>query len=87
VSFTIFLNGCKNASFSPSRGIRQRDPHSPYLFILYSEVLAHLINRDVERGQINGLKIAPRAPPISKLLNADDVLLFVEPRLMKLTLY
>jgi hypothetical protein len=76
VSFTLLLNGCKSASFSPSKGIRQGDPLSLYLFILCSEVLAHLINRDVERGQINGLKIAPRAPPISKLLYVDDVLLF-----------
>ena len=76
VSFTLLLNGCKSASFSPSKGIRQGDPFSLYLFILCSEVLARLINRDVERGQINGLKIAPRAPPISKLLYADDVLLF-----------
>uniref|UniRef100_A0A2N9ISI0 CCHC-type domain-containing protein n=1 Tax=Fagus sylvatica TaxID=28930 RepID=A0A2N9ISI0_FAGSY len=39
-------------------------------------VLSRLINREVESGNLKGVKIAPRAPPISKLLYADDVLLF-----------
>ena len=70
------LNGCKNSSFSPARGIRQGDPFSPYLFIPCSEVLTMLINIEVERGQITSLKVAPGALFISKLFYADDVLLF-----------
>lgn len=76
MSFTLLLNGCKNSYFTPSRGLRQGDPLSLYLFILCSEVLSKLIHREVVKGTIHGVKLAPEAPGISSLLYADDVLLF-----------
>jgi hypothetical protein len=76
VQYTPLLNGSKCSSFSPYRGLRQGDPLSPYLFILGSEVLARLINREVDQGLISGVKVTRNAPPISKLFYADDVLLF-----------
>ncbi len=76
VSFTFLLNGSKSAPFLPSRGIRQGDPFSPYLFILCSEILARLVSREVENGVIKCVKLAPEAPCISKLSYADGVILF-----------
>ena len=49
---------------------------SSYLFILCSDILAKIINREVDRGSIQGVKLGPAAPPITKLFYADDVLLF-----------
>ncbi len=49
---------------------------SPYLFILCSEVLARLINRASDPVLISGVKMAPGGPFISKLIYADDILLF-----------
>ncbi|XP_050207419.1 uncharacterized protein LOC126656837 [Mercurialis annua] len=43
-SMSIIWNGNTTKSFSPSCGIRQGDPISPYLFVLCIERLAHLIN-------------------------------------------
>lgn len=41
-------------SFSVSRGVRQGDPLSPYLFIICAELLADAIKQN---GQINGITV------------------------------
>jgi len=76
VSFSIFINGTPVDPFYPTRGIRQGDPLSPYIFILCVEVLSGLISKSQHEGLIHGVSIATNALAISHLLYADDSLLF-----------
>ena len=39
VSYSLLINGNSKGKIQLSRGIRQKDPLSPYIFILYIELL------------------------------------------------
>lgn len=78
VSFSVKFNGEPLPYFKSSRGIRQGDPLSPYLFILVPNVLSFMLKRAVEDGSINGIKLNRYCPTLSHLLFADDLMLFLE---------
>ena len=59
-----------------SRGLRQGDPLSPYLFLFVADGLVHLLKKEMAENSLTPLKIARNAPGISNLLFADDSLLF-----------
>ncbi|XP_073362809.1 uncharacterized protein [Aegilops tauschii subsp. strangulata] len=80
VSFSIMFNGVKSEVFNPTRGIRQGDPISPYLFLLAAEGLSCLLKSQNQSSQLSGIKLAPSAPVVNQLLFADDSLLFFRAR-------
>jgi hypothetical protein len=75
-SFSILLDGAHFGKFTPSRGLRQGDPLSPFLFILGAEILSRLIEREESLAFLHGFKMARMCPPISLLLFADNVIIF-----------
>ncbi|KAL0378395.1 UNVERIFIED_CONTAM: LINE-1 retrotransposable element O protein [Sesamum radiatum] len=75
-SFSLLINGSPFDFFRPSRGIRQGDPLSPYLFIIYTEILSRLLLHEEALGNIKGIKVCRNAPSISHLLYADDLTIF-----------
>lgn len=83
-SFSFNINSTANGYVLPTRGIRQGDSLSPYVFLICSEIFSHLIQTSVAKGKFQGLKISNAGPSISHLLFADDSLLFVRQRRNKL---
>jgi hypothetical protein len=78
VSFQVKVNGERLEVFKPSRGIRQGDPISPYLFLLCGEGLSSLL-KNYDGGWIDrGIRVSPMSPWISHLLFADDCLVFMK---------
>ena len=76
VVYSFNLNGEKRGIVTPTRGIRQGDPLSPYIFLLVSEGLSRLLSSAMVRQEISGLKIAKHSPALSHLFFADDTLIF-----------
>ena len=76
VSFSILVNREPKGEIKPSRGIRQGDPLSPYLFLLCSEGLNWLIQGAIREDKIRGFSLCRNGPRISLLFFADDTLIF-----------
>ena len=77
-TISVLVNGAALESFSPSRGIRQGDPLSPYLFILCMEYLGSLIEEKCSKGDWIPLQASHGNIKISHLFFADDLILFVK---------
>ena len=75
---SLLWNGSKTESFTPSRGLRQGDPLSPYLFVLCMERLGEMIQEEVRVGRWLPLQVSANGPTISHLFFVDDVLLFAK---------
>ncbi|PKU85048.1 Putative ribonuclease H protein [Dendrobium catenatum] len=73
VRFSIIINGRNSKWIMPHSGFRQGCPLSPYLYILYSQLLSNSI---YEKGLNIGIEISPRGPRITHLLYTDDVIIF-----------
>jgi hypothetical protein len=78
VTYAVRLNGEVLDKFTPSRGLRQGDPLSPYLFLFVADGLSKLLQKGTDEGQIRDLKVCKHSPSISHLLFANGNLLFFE---------
>lgn len=77
-SLVVLWNGEHVECFVPSRGLRQGDPLSPYLFILCMESLSMSITQSIADGASCWLKASRIRPGISHLFFYDDLLFFGE---------
>lgn len=77
-SFRVLWNGEKTEGFSPSSGLRQGDPLSPYLFVLCLECLGHMITDLVEEGHWKPVSLTREGPKLTHLCFADDIILLAK---------
>ncbi|PRQ38153.1 putative RNA-directed DNA polymerase [Rosa chinensis] len=76
VRYSVLIIGEPSGYITPTRGIRQGDPLSPYLFILCAEGLSSMITNAVAEHSLEGLRMCPDAPILHHLFFADDSLIF-----------
>ncbi|XP_075498859.1 uncharacterized protein LOC142537187 [Primulina tabacum] len=76
VSYSVRLNNSIYGTICPSRGLRQGDPLSPYLFVLCAQGFSHIFTKAVELKLFRGVKVVNSCPVISHLFFADDSLIF-----------
>ncbi|KAL4297182.1 hypothetical protein GQ457_12G013370 [Hibiscus cannabinus] len=78
VSYAVRVNGCISEFFRPTRGLRQGDPLSPYLFLFCTQGLSALLLKEQAEKRIIGVRASQRGPRINHLLYADDCILFIK---------
>ncbi|XP_058726397.1 uncharacterized protein LOC131597738 [Vicia villosa] len=76
-NMSILVNGSPTKDFMVSRGLRQGDPLSPFLFVLVAEGLSGLVTRSIEVGDFQRFDIK-RSCGVDILQFADDTLLVGE---------
>jgi hypothetical protein len=81
VRFSVRVNGELLPFFTPSRGLRQGDPISPYLFLLCGEGFSALLNHFGGALVDRGIRVSFQSPWINHLLFADDSLIFMSAKM------
>ncbi|CAN0841413.1 Transposon TX1 uncharacterized 149 kDa protein [Linum grandiflorum] len=76
VEYRVAVNDVMVGPINPERGLRQGCPLSPFLFVLCTEGLSALMQREKEEERIHGSRVSRRAPAVSHLLFADDSFFF-----------
>eukprot|EP00253_Pinus_taeda_P019056 PITA_19056 len=74
-SFSILVDGSPFEIFIPSRGLRQGDPLSPFLFILMMERLGRSIKQAKVEGKIKGLQLSRNGRTLTHQQFVDDTML------------
>ena len=76
VQYTLLVNGSISNSFKPSKGLRQGDPFSPYLFLMHANVLSLSLKKAKHDKLINKVRVGRNGCAFTHLLFADDSLFF-----------
>lgn len=84
VSYRVKLNGELSEWIVPSRGLRQGDPLSPYLFLLCQEWFSVRLTELQRSKKVEGVKLAQGMQRLNHLLFADDCMVFIMAELRQL---
>ena len=76
VSYAILVNGNAKEWVKASRGLRQGDPLSPFLFTLVADVLSRMLLKTEERNLLEGFKVGRNRTRVFHLQFANDTIFF-----------
>lgn len=71
---SVLINVISTDEFTPSRGVRQGDPLSPFLFITLMEGLSFTMKEACLNGVFQGLQLPNGGPVVCHVLYVDDAL-------------
>ena len=78
-SFSVLINGPPAGFFDNSRGIRQGDHLSPFLFVIVMEAFSKMVKASIDHSLFSAFAMGAKGSEqvhISHLLFADDTLVF-----------
>lgn len=75
--FSVSINGEPCGYFKGTKGLRQGDPLSPYLFVIALEVFSQMLNTRYRDGSI-GYHPRTADPEVTHLAFADDIMIFFD---------
>ena len=76
ISFAVLVNGNTKEWVKASKGLRQGDPLSPFLFTIVANMLNRLMLRAEESGLLEGFRVGRSGTIVSHLQFANDTLFF-----------
>lgn len=76
-NFMVGYNGTVNGYFKGTRGLRQGDPLSPYLFVIAMNCLSHMLNDAASQTRLKYHSNCKKIK-LTHLSFADDLLIFTE---------
>ena len=76
VSYAILVNGNAKGCVKATRGLRQGDPLSHFLFTFVVDVLSRMLLRAEERSLLEGFRVGRNRTRVSHLQFADDTIFF-----------
>lgn len=82
--YSVLFNGVTRGDFTSTRGLKQGDPLSPYLFILALEVLSRGLLREFQEERICPYYSPRKCKQVTHLLCTDDTLIFLNGRSLSL---
>lgn len=76
VYYSFIVNGNICRDVFPSRGLRQGDPLSPYMFIMIAYALSNLLKKVENESILHDARASLRGPESSHIFITNDCLLF-----------
>ena len=78
IQYSLLVNGSPTQPFNPSRGLKQRDPISPYLFLFCANILSLALTKEENLKNIKGIRVGRNGVSFTHLFFTDDSLFFFQ---------
>jgi len=77
-TISVLVNGSPTKQFNPTRGLRQGDPITSFLFLIVAHGLFGMVNQDVRENLYTRINIGKNKVKVNLLQFVDDTLFICE---------